>query len=54
MTYMKENIITKLQKLYSLPIKLTAGNKLLVLLLKNPPCTGDLSLACKIFTENPD
>ena len=33
-TYIKENIITKLQKLYSLPRNPMAGNKLPVLFLK--------------------
>ena len=36
MTYIKENIITKLQKLYSVPRNVRAGNKSPVLLLKKP------------------
>ena len=35
MTYIKENIITKLQKLYNLPINPRAGNKLPTLFVKN-------------------
>ena len=53
MTYIKENIITKFQKLYSPPKNLTAGNKSSVLLLKKPLCTGDLLPPPKIFTERP-
>ena len=34
--YIKENIITKLQKLYSPPRNPRAGNKLLTLFVKNP------------------
>ena len=52
-TYTKENIITKLQKLYSPPRKLKAGNKSPALLLKKPLCTGDLLPTCKIFFERP-
>ena len=51
MTYIKESIITKLQKLYSLPRNLRAGNKSPVLFLKKHSSTGDLSPACKIFIE---
>ena len=50
-TYTKENIITKLQKLYSPPRKLNAGNKSPALLLKKPLCAGDLLPMCKIFIE---
>ena len=53
LTYIKENIITKLQKLYSPPRNLMAGNKLPTLFLKKPLCAGDLSLARKIFIERP-
>ena len=52
-TYIKENIITKLQKSYSLPRNPRVGNKSPVLLMKKPPCTGDLSPAHKIFIERP-
>ena len=52
-TYTKETIITKLQKLYSPPRKLKAGNKSPALLLKKPLCTGDLLPTCKIFIERP-
>ena len=53
MTYIKENIITKLQKLYSPPRNPRAGNKLLMLFEKKPLSTGDLSPALKIFVERP-
>ena len=46
-TYMKDNTVTKLPKLYSPPRKSPA------LLLKKTLCTGDLSPACKIFIERP-
>ena len=49
MTYIKENIITKLQKLYSPSRSPRAGSKLPTLFVKKPLCTGDLSLACKIL-----
>ena len=52
-TYIKENIITKLQKLYSLPRNLRAGNKLPMLFVKKPLCTGNSSPACTIFIERP-
>ena len=51
MTYIKENIITKLQKLYSPPRNPKAGNKSPVLFVKKPPCTGNLSPAHKILIE---
>ena len=51
MTYIKENIITKLQKLYSPPSNPREGNKLPALFLKKPLCTGNLSPARKIFIE---
>ena len=53
-TYRKENIITKLQKLYSPPRNPRAGNKLPALFVKNILCTGDLSPTCKIFIGRPD
>ena len=52
-TYIKENTIKKLQKLYSLPRNPTAGNKLPMLLKKKPLCTGHLLPACKMFIESP-
>ena len=52
--YIKENIITKLQKLYSLPRNSRVGNKLPVLFVKKLSCTGDLLPAHKIFIERPD
>ena len=54
MTYIKESIITKLQKLYSPPRNLRAGNKSPTLFLKKRSCTGDLSPPNKIFVERPD
>ena len=53
MTYFKESIITKLQKLYSLPRNFRAGNKLPALFLKKRSCTGDLSPTWKIFIKRP-
>ena len=47
-------MITILQKLYSLPRNLRVGNKLPVLFLKRPLCTGDLLPTCKIFIERPE
>ena len=53
-TYIKENVIAKLQKLWSLPRNLWAGNKSPMLLKKKKTvCTGDLSLVYKIFTGRP-
>ena len=52
-TYSKENIITKLQKLYSPPRNSRASNKSPVLFVKKTLCTGDLSPARKIFIERP-
>ena len=43
-TYIKENIITKLQKYTACP----------ALFVKNLLCMGDLSPACKIFVERPE
>ena len=45
----KENIITKLQKLYSPSRKLKVANKSPTLLWKKPLCAGDLLPALKIF-----
>ena len=53
-TYIKENIIRKLQKLYSLPTNPRAGNKSPVLFVRKPLCKGNLSPVLKIFTERPD
>ena len=52
-TYIKENIITKLQKLHSLPRNLRAGIKLPTLFLKKPVWTADLVPLCKILIERP-
>ena len=49
--YIKESIITKIQKLQSPARNLRAGNKLLALFLKKRSCMGDLLPACKIFIE---
>ena len=54
MTYIKENIITKLQKLYSPPRNPRAGNKLPALLVEKPLCIGDLLSTCKIFIKRPE
>ena len=43
----------QLQKLHSPPRNPKAGNKLPVLFLKKPLCTGDLLPMCKIFIERP-
>ena len=53
MTYVNENIIAKLQNLYSPPRNLRAGNKSPVLFLIKPLCTGDVSPSHKIFIERP-
>ena len=52
-TYIKENIIPKLQKLYSPARNPRAGNKSPMLFVKNPLCLGNLSPVCKIFIERP-
>ena len=52
--YIKENIITKSQKLYCPPRNSRAGNKLPVLFVKKLCCTGDLLPKRKIFIERPD
>ena len=52
-TYIKENIIKKLQKLYSPPRNPRPVNKSSALFVKNPLCMGDLSPACKILIERP-
>ena len=41
-TYIRENIITKLQKFYSLPRNPRTDNKLPMLSVKKPVCTGSL------------
>ena len=46
-TYIKKNIIIKLQKLYSPPRNPRAGNKSPVLFVEKPLCTGDLLPTCK-------
>ena len=53
MTYIKENIITKLQKLYSPPRNPRVGHKSPVLFVKKPLCMSDLLPPCKIFVERP-
>ena len=50
--YIKEKLITKLQKLYSPSER--AGNKSPALFVKKPRCKGDLLQVCKIFIERPD
>ena len=52
--YIKENINTQLQKLYSPPRNSRVGNKLRVLLVKKPHCMGDTYPTCTIFIERPD
>ena len=52
-TYIKENRITKLQKLYSRPSNPRVGNKSSGLFVKKPFCTGDLLPTGKIFIERP-
>ena len=52
-TYIKENIIAKLQKLYSPPRNPRVGNKSPALFVIKPLCTGNLSPTCKIFIERP-
>ena len=53
MTYIKENIISKLQKLYSPLRNPRASNKSHALYVKKPLCTGNLLTARKIFIERP-
>ena len=50
-TYIKENIIKKLQKLYSQPRNPRVGNKSPVLFVKKSLCMGNLLPACKVFIE---
>ena len=50
-TYSKENMIPKLQKLYSLPRNPGASNKSPVLFVKKPLCMGNLSPARKILGQ---
>ena len=52
--YIKENVITKLEKSYSPPRNSRVGNKLPVLFVKKPLFMGDLLPACKIFIERPE
>ena len=52
--YIKENVITILEKSYSPPRNSRAGNKLPVLFVKKPLFMGDLLPACKIFIERPE
>ena len=53
LTYIKENITTKLQKLYSPPRNPRTSNKSPELFVKKPLCMGDLSPTRKIFIERP-
>ena len=53
-TYIKENVITKLQKLNSPPRNPRVGSKSPTLFVKKPLSMGDLLPACKIFIERPD
>ena len=50
-TYIKESIITKLQKLYSPPRNIRLGNESPALFLKKRSFMGNLSPTCKIFIE---
>ena len=52
-TYIKENTIAKLQKLYSQTRNLRAGNILPALFLKEPICTGDLLPTHIKFIDKP-
>ena len=54
MTCIKENITTKLDKLYSLRRKPRERNKSPEQLVKKPFCTGDLLPMHKIFIERPE
>ena len=53
MTYIKEKVIAKLQKLYSLPRNLGVGSKSPVPFLKKCLSMGNLLHECKIFIERP-
>ena len=53
MTYVNENIITKLQKIYNSPRNLEVGNKSPMLFLEKPLCTGNLLPVRKTFIERP-
>ena len=53
-TYIKENIIKKLQKLYSPTRNPRAGNKSPMLFVKKPFFTGDLWPRSKMFIERPE
>ena len=52
-TYIKENIIAKLRKLYSPPRNPRVGNKSPLPFVKKPLCMGHLLSWCKIFIEKP-
>ena len=52
-TYIKENIVTKLKKLYSPPRNPRVRSKSPVLFVKKPLCTGDFLPVHKIFIERP-
>ena len=52
-TYIEENIITKLQKLYSPSRNPRAGKKSPALFVKKSLCKGDLLPVLKIFIERP-
>ena len=49
-----ERPMTKLQKLYTPPRNLRAGNKSPAPFLEKSLCTGDLSPAHKTFIDRPD
>ena len=51
--YIKENIITKLQRLESSPRNPKADNKSPAVFVKKPLCMDDLSPTRKIFIERP-
>ena len=53
MTYIKENVSAKLQKLFILPKNLGVGSKLPLPFLKKRLGMANLLLACKIFIERP-
>ena len=52
--YIKQNITTKLQKLYSPPRNSKVGNKSPMLFVKKLSCTGNLLPVRKIFIERPE
>ena len=53
MTYIKEKVIAKLQKLYSLPRNLGVSSKSPVPFLKKCLSMGNSLHECKIFIERP-